>query len=145
MCCHSVMSPEHNTTCITCLMNEVKIQEIGPEFKPMVSYGFGGCTGIIGVYDGYVKMAHVSPGLTSTLEMVIGRAHPRQMLVYAEYVYVEQPNGRWTTELPAGIPATAAVIGYSTGAQLDSAPVMWCKMVDGQIKCHAGDMPFSYS
>ena len=50
VCLNLVTSPEHIDRCNTSSMNEVKESIISPEFKPMMTYGLGGCTALLMVY-----------------------------------------------------------------------------------------------
>ena len=49
-CYHLVTSPEHRDRCSTSSMYEVKESIISSEFKPMMTYGLGGCTALLMVF-----------------------------------------------------------------------------------------------
>jgi len=49
-CFHLVTSPEHRDRCNTSSMYQVREFIISPEFKPMMTYGLGGCTALLMVY-----------------------------------------------------------------------------------------------
>lgn len=49
-CYHSVISQTHAHKCNTCSMYEIKEFYISPEFKPMMTFGLGGCTALLMVF-----------------------------------------------------------------------------------------------
>jgi hypothetical protein len=49
-CYRLITSPEHGDRCSTSMMWEVKESIISPKFKPMMTYGLGGCTVLLMVF-----------------------------------------------------------------------------------------------
>lgn len=49
-CYHSVISQIHANRCNTSSMYEIKEFYISPEFKPMMTFGLGGCTALLMVF-----------------------------------------------------------------------------------------------
>ena len=50
LCNHTITSQEHHTTCNTIMMCDIKESIVSSEFKPMMTFGLGGCTVLLMVF-----------------------------------------------------------------------------------------------
>jgi hypothetical protein len=85
LCKDSITSQKHRNICNMTCMYQVKKYEMTPDFKPMMTYGLGGCTALLMVF--FTKD-------TNTVHKVVLGHHPNKenILEWFNYYYTENYN-----------------------------------------------------